>query len=42
MRVMLAAFVAMFVIAVGADLALDRVGFSAEEQGSVPASVRLD
>jgi len=42
MRAMLTAFVAMFVIAVGADIALDRVGFTAEERGSSPSSVRLD
>jgi len=40
MRVMLLAFAATIVIAVAADFALDRAGFSAAEQASSP-SVRL-
>lgn len=34
MKAFLAAVVAMFVIGVGADLALDQAGFSAEEKFS--------
>ncbi|MEO9825757.1 MAG: hypothetical protein ABJF50_15185 [Paracoccaceae bacterium] len=41
MKVMLSAFVAMAVIAVGSSLVLDNAGFSAQEQTS-GASVRLD
>ena len=41
MKTMLLAFVAMAVIAVGADFALDEMGFSAQEQGTGGA-VRLD
>jgi hypothetical protein len=41
MKAMLTAFLATFVISVGADFALDEIGFSASEQGSGTA-VRLD
>lgn len=41
MKVMLLAFAAMIVIAVGADMALDQAGFSAADQTSGNA-VRLD
>jgi len=40
MKTMIAAFVALFVIAMAADLALDHAGFSTEEQTSGP-TVRL-
>jgi hypothetical protein len=39
---MLFGFVAIAVIAVGADFTLDRMGWSAQEQGASPANVRLD
>jgi hypothetical protein len=42
MKVMLAAFAACAIIAVAADLTLDRLGFSSAERQSSPASVRLD
>ncbi|WP_300035073.1 hypothetical protein [uncultured Roseobacter sp.] len=41
MKALLLALVAMAAIAVGADVALDEMGFSAEEQGTGGA-VRLD
>ena len=41
MRAMFTAFLATIVIAVGADFALDRIGFTSAEQGS-SSSVRLD
>lgn len=41
MRTMLTAFIATVVIAVGADVALDRIGWSSAQQGS-SSSVRLD
>ena len=41
MKAMLSAFAAIIVIMFGADLALDRIGFSAEERTSSP-DVRLD
>ena len=41
MKAMMAAFATMVVITVGADVVLDQIGFSAEEQGS-GAAVRLD
>ncbi|MCV2870857.1 hypothetical protein OEZ71_00950 [Defluviimonas sp. WL0050] len=41
MKVMFAAFLAAIVIAVAADLALHRAGFSSEEVTAGP-SVRLD
>ncbi|MEL0438080.1 hypothetical protein [Phycobacter sp. K97] len=41
MKAMLAGFVAIAVIAVGADLALDRAGFAADEKFAGQA-VRLD
>ena len=42
MKAMLLAFVAVAAIAVVANRALDYAGYSAEEQNSVPATVRLD
>ncbi len=41
MRTMIVAFVAVFVIAVGADYALDYAGYSTEDQNAGTA-VRLD
>ncbi|MFK7938661.1 MAG: hypothetical protein AB8B82_04730 [Roseovarius sp.] len=41
MKAMLSAFVAIAVIAVGSNVILNNVGFSAQEQGSGSA-VRLD
>lgn len=41
MRVMLTAFAAALLIAVLADVGLDRIGFSSAERQSAP-SVRLD
>ncbi|WP_298837039.1 hypothetical protein [uncultured Roseobacter sp.] len=41
MKAMFLAFAAMAVIAVGADFALDEMGFSAQERGTGGA-VRLD
>ncbi|MDU8942047.1 hypothetical protein [Ovoidimarina sediminis] len=41
MKPMLLAFIAIAVIAAGADRALDYAGFSSGERGSAP-SVRLD
>ena len=41
MRAMLTAFVAVAVIAVGADIILDNVGYSSQDRGSSSA-VRLD
>ena len=41
MKAMLLGFVAIAVIAVGADYTLDQMGWSSAEQGSSPASVRL-
>ena len=41
MRTMIVAFVAVFVIAVGADYALDHAGYSTEDQNAGTA-VRLD
>ncbi|MFQ6553927.1 hypothetical protein AAD018_016425 [Aestuariibius insulae] len=41
MKAMFLAFVAMGILAVGADLALDRIGFSSSDRGS-GADVRLD
>ncbi|WP_292289778.1 hypothetical protein [Marivita sp.] len=42
MKAMLVGFVAIAVIAVGADYTLDQMGWSAQEQGASPSSVRLD
>ena len=41
MKTMIVAFVAVFVIAIGADFALDNIGFSTEEQTSGDA-VRIN
>ena len=41
MRTMITAFIAVIVIAFGADYALHQLGFSSQEQGS-SSSVRLD
>ncbi len=41
MKAMLLAFVAMGLVAVGADLALDQIGFSSSDRGS-SGDVRLD
>lgn len=41
MKPMLLAFLAIVVISVGADIALDRIGFSTQEQTAGDA-VRLD
>jgi len=41
-KAMLVGFVAIAVIAVGADYTLDQMGWSAQEQGASPSSVRLD
>ena len=41
MKAMLAGFAAIIVVAVGADFALDEIGFSSEERNS-GAAVRLD
>lgn len=41
MKAMLLGFVAIAVIAVGADYTLDQMGFSAAEQGASPSNVRL-
>jgi hypothetical protein len=42
MRVMLIAFLAIAVITVAADFALDEIGFSSSERLSAGDSVRLD
>lgn len=42
MKAMLVGFVAIAVIAVGSDIVLDQMGWSAEEQGSSSGNVRLD
>lgn len=42
MKVMVAAFVVALVIAVCAPVVLNQFGWSSAEQGSSPASVRLD
>lgn len=42
MKAMLAAFVAMAVIAVGSNFALNNAGFSAQETGTSSGNVRLD
>lgn len=41
MKALILGFVAIAVIAVGADLVLDRMGWSAAEVGSSSSSVRL-
>ncbi len=41
MKAMLLGFVAIAVIAVGADYTLDQMGWSAAEQGASPSNVRL-
>jgi len=41
LKAMLTAFVAIVVIAVGANLVLDNIGFSSQER-TVGSSVRLD
>lgn len=41
MKAMLIGFVAIAVIAVGADYTLDQMGWSAAEQGASSSSVRL-
>ena len=40
MKTMIVAFVAMFILAVGADMALEYAGYSTEEQ-TTGAAVRL-
>ena len=42
MKTMLTAFAAALLIAVIADVGLDRIGFSSQERYSAPGSVRLD
>lgn len=42
MRMMLAAFASVIVIAFAADFGLDQVGFSSADRQSSPSSVRLD
>ncbi|MFP7570100.1 hypothetical protein [Marivita sp. S2033] len=42
MKAMILGFVAIAVIAVAADLVLDRAGWSAEVRGASSTSVRLD
>ena len=41
MKTMLLAFAACIAIAVGADFALDEIGFSAAERTSAPERVRI-
>lgn len=42
MKAMIFGFVAIAVIAVGSDLILDQMGWSAEEQGASIGNVRLN
>lgn len=42
MRVMFLAFAVAIVIAFAADFALDRMGFSSQQQQAAPDTVRLD
>ncbi|MEM7491280.1 MAG: hypothetical protein AAF390_19375 [Pseudomonadota bacterium] len=42
MKAMLTAFAACLVIAVVADIGLDRIGFSSADRQSSPDTVRLD
>ncbi len=42
MKAMLLGFVAIAVIAVGSNLVLDQMGWSAEERGASASNVRLD
>lgn len=42
MKAMILGFAAIAVIAVGADITLDQMGWSAEERGSSSGNVRLD